>query len=98
MEAVIVEVAANYPGELIADPYQAAQLLQRLRDKGVRSSQYDFTSQSVGRIAGSLLRLLRAKRLSLPNDRVLLDELLAVKIVENSSPVSLASTTRSEAP
>ena len=87
LEAVIVEADSAYPGELIADPYQAAQLLQRLTKRGVRATKFDFTAQSVGRLAGSLLRQLRARRLSLPNDPVLLDELANVRIVENSAGV-----------
>lgn len=87
VEAVIVEADASYPGELISDPYQAAQLLQRLNARGVRAKKYDFTSTSVGRLASSLLMVLRARRLDLPNDPVLLEELANVRIVENSAGV-----------
>lgn len=87
VEAVIVEVATNYSGELVADPYQAAQLLERVGKRGVKGSKFDFTTQSVGRVASSLLRLLRSRRLSLPNDPVLLEELANVRLVENSAGV-----------
>jgi len=85
VEAVIVEVDSSYPGELIADPYQAAQLLQRLGKRGIRAGKFDFTTQSVGRLASSLLRLLRARRLWLPRDPVLTEELAGVRIIENSA-------------
>lgn len=88
VEAVVVEALGAYPGSLIADPYQAAQLLQDLAAKRIRAQKFDFTTQSVGRIAGSLLRLLRARRLSLPDDPVLIDELANVRLVENSAGVA----------
>jgi hypothetical protein len=87
VEATIVEAHNRYQGEVLADPFQAVQLLQSLEKKGVRATKFDFTSQSVGRLASTLLRLLRAKRLSLPNDPVLLNELANVRIVENSAGV-----------
>ena len=87
VEAVVAEAVTHYPGELVADPFQAVQLLQRLSARGVKASKFDFTTQSVGRLASTLLRLLRSRRLSLPNDRVLLEELAGVRIVENAAGV-----------
>jgi hypothetical protein len=87
IEATVVEAHDRYPGEVLADPFQAVQLLQSLARRGIRATKFDFTSMSVGRLAGSLLRLLRARRLSLPNDPVLLGELADVRIVENSAGV-----------
>jgi hypothetical protein len=87
VEETIVEAHNRYPGEVVADPFQAVGLLQSLTKRGIGASKFDFTSQSVGRLAGSLLRSLRSRRLSLPNDPVLLDELAGVRIVENSAGV-----------
>jgi hypothetical protein len=87
VEETIVEAQGRYPGEVLADPFQAVQLLQSLTKRGVSASKFDFTTASVGRLAGSLLRALRSRRISLPNDPVLLEELAGVRIVENAAGV-----------
>ena len=87
IEETIVEAHNRYPGEVLADPFQAIGLLQSLTKRGVSASKFDFTSTSVGRLAGSLLRSLRSRSISLPNDPVLLEELAGVRIVENAAGV-----------
>ena len=66
VEAVILEAHQRYPGTVIADPYQAAQLAQRLKARGVSVRTFDFTTTSVGRLASTMLQLLRSRRLHLP--------------------------------
>jgi phage terminase large subunit-like protein len=85
VESVVAEAHNRYPGEVVADPFQAVQLLERLSKRGIRASKLDFTSTSVGQFATSLLRLLRSRRLDLPNDPILLEELAAVRIIENAA-------------
>ena len=85
VEAQIVEAHARYPGPVILDPHQAVQIKQRLQKRGITARQFDFTTLSVGRIASSLLVALRSRRLSLPNDPVLVDELANVRVTENSA-------------
>lgn len=87
VEAVIAEAVGHYPGDLVADPFQAVHLLQRLAKRGISAVKFDFTTQSVGRLASTLLQLLRARRLALPNDPMLLEELAGVRIVENAAGV-----------
>lgn len=87
VEAQVVEAHNRYPGEIVLDPHQGVQMLQRLQKRGIRASKLDFTTQSVGRFAMSLLTLLRAHRLSLPRDPVLVEELANVRIVENGAGV-----------
>jgi len=53
---------------LHADPYQAVGLLQRLRSRGVRASEFTFSAQSVGRVANALHLALRNRLLLLPDD------------------------------
>ncbi len=84
VEETIVTAHAAYPGPVVADPYQAVQLLQRLTRRGVHATKFDFTAVSVGRIAATLIRLLRSHQLWLPRDEVLLDELAGVRLRENS--------------
>jgi hypothetical protein len=72
---------------LVADPWQAAQLIQRLRRRGVRVVEYAFTSQSVSRLALRLHGLIRDRALELPSDDELLDELANVRLRETSPGV-----------
>jgi phage terminase large subunit-like protein len=74
--------------ELHADPYQAVELLQRLRAKGIRAHEFAFTSQSVGRVAQALHLALRNRLLLLPNDPDLLAELARVRLRETSPGVA----------
>lgn len=87
VEEWLAQAARAYRAELVFDPYQAAQLAQRLRRRGIRVEEYAFTAQSVGRIASSLFLLLRDRNLQLPDDPALLDELASVRLRETSPGV-----------
>jgi phage terminase large subunit-like protein len=67
-----------------ADPYQAVGLLQRLRARGVRASEFTFSAQSVGRVANALHLALRNRLILLPNDDDLIAELGRVRLRETS--------------
>jgi hypothetical protein len=69
---------------LHADPYQAVGLIQRLRARGVKASEFAFTSQSVGRVANALHLALRNRLLLLPDDQELIAELGRVRLRESS--------------
>lgn len=69
---------------LHADPYQAQNMLQSLRAKGVRASEFTFSAQSVGRVANALHLALRNRLLWLPDDDELLAELGRVRLRETS--------------
>jgi hypothetical protein len=78
-------VAREYHGATVVfDPHQAIELTQRLRKRGVRTEQFNFSAQSVGRLALSLYQLLRSRSLALPDDPDLLDELAHVRLRETS--------------
>jgi phage terminase large subunit-like protein len=66
------------------DIWQTAGLGQRLKARGVRVAEFTFNSASVGRLAGTMLQLLRDHNLALPNDPELLDELANVRLRETS--------------
>lgn len=70
--------------ELHADPYQAMEMLQRLRGKGVRAHEFAFTSQSVGRVAQAMHLALRNRLLLIPNDPDLIAELGRVRLRETT--------------
>jgi hypothetical protein len=69
------------------DPYQAIGSMQRLKRAGVRVEEFTFSAASVGRIATTLLQLIRERELALPDDEELLDELRNVHLRESSPGV-----------
>lgn len=84
----IVDLHRRYPGVVRIDPAKAEHILQRIRKLGgVPIEQVNFTTTSVGALAGSLLRALRQRMISLPKTPSLLEELAQVRIVENSAGV-----------
>jgi phage FluMu gp28-like protein len=72
---------------VVFDPWQAVGMAQRLRTQGVSVEEFTFSSASVGRLAGTLHRLLRDGLVALPDDEELLDELAHVRLVEKSPGV-----------
>jgi hypothetical protein len=59
-------------------------MVQRMRASGLRIKEFVFSSQSVGRLALTLYRLLRDRQLDLPDDGPLLDELAQVRLIESN--------------
>jgi phage terminase large subunit-like protein len=86
-EWVAQAVGSFNRAEVVVDPWQAVGLAQRLRDKGVRVSEFTFSSASVGRLASTLHLLLRNRALALPDDSELIDELANVRLRETSPGV-----------
>lgn len=88
VQAWVEETARIYHGAvLVYDPYQAVQLAQAVRRAGVRAVEFTFTASSVGRLAVTLHQLLRDRRLVLPDDPGLLEELRNVRLRETSPGV-----------
>ncbi len=87
VEAWLTEAAKRYPGRIVVDPWQSAQLVERLRKRGVAMEEYVFSAQSVGRLANTLYQLLRNRAIRLPVDEDLLDELANVRLRETSPGV-----------
>ncbi len=88
VEAWLDEQARAYlHAEIVADPYQAVGLLQRLGGRGLRVREFAFTAASVGRLASTLFQLLRNREVLLPDDEALLDELAHVRLRESSPGV-----------
>jgi len=85
IEAAMVEVQATYrPAQVIADPWQAVGLMQRLRAHGLNVEEFNFTATSVGKLASVLFRALRDHELALPDDPELIEELGSVRLRENA--------------
>lgn len=88
IEAAVLEVWRRYRPRILVDPWQAAGLVQRLAGRGVRISEFPFTTQSVGRVAHGLYSLLRSRRIRLPRlDDTLREELLNVRLRESAPGV-----------
>ena len=85
VEAWLYETVRAYSrAEVVCDPWQAAHLIQNLRNRRVRIQEFPFSTQSVGRLAITLYRLLRDHQVALPDDPDLIDELANVKLVETA--------------
>ena len=85
VEAWLYETVRAYSrAVIVADPWQAAHLIQNLRNRRVRIQEFPFSAQSVGRLAVTLHRLLRDHQIALPDDEDLIDELVNVKLVETA--------------
>lgn len=66
VEAWVLQAAREYGAPLVADPWQAAMLCQRLRARGLRVDEFAFTAASVGRLGSALFTSLRDHALALP--------------------------------
>jgi phage terminase large subunit-like protein len=83
VESYLALTAKRYSNaRILADPWQAAGMIQRLQAQGVRCEQFPFTSTSTGRIGQALHLALRNRLLSLPADEELLSELGRVRLRE----------------
>lgn len=83
VEETLVPLSAAYNhAPVTSDPYQAAQLISRLTRRGVRATPWQFTAASVGRLGAALHVALRERRLVLPKDAALREELAHVRLRE----------------
>lgn len=69
---------------VVLDPHQAKLIAQQLAGRGASVTEFAFTASSVGRLAVALHQALRQRRLDLPDDDELLDELATVRLVKNA--------------
>jgi len=83
VETLLADLAHRYGARSYVDPWQASGLVQRLQQRGVGAEEFPFSTQSVGRLAMALYTLLRGRRLALPDDDVLREELLGVRLRES---------------
>lgn len=82
------QTALTYGCRVVFDPYQAVQLAQQLRHRGVVMEEFTFSSASVGQLASTMYSLLREHRIALPyGDTELLEELANVRLRETSPGV-----------
>lgn len=88
---------------VVLDPWQAAGLAQRLQARGVprtgwsgerntwgrgwQVEEFTFSAQSVGRLASTLMLLIRNRALALPDDEEVISELANLRLKESAPGV-----------
>jgi len=88
VEAWVAQAAEGYGrAQIVLDPWQTIGLAQRLRARGLNVTEFNFSAQSVGRLASTLHLAIRNHTLSLPPDEDLLEELANVRLRETSPGV-----------
>ncbi len=80
----LISRAREYRASAVVDPHQAVLIAQEARAAGVIVTEFAFTAASVGRIALSLHQAIRGHRIALPDDEMLLDELVSVRLRKNT--------------
>lgn len=88
VEDWIAETAQRYNRALVVlDPWQSAGLQQRLVRRGVWAEEFVFSAQSVGRLAVTVMSLIRNHQLALPDDEELISELANLRLRETAPGV-----------
>lgn len=92
IEAKLVELHRRFNLACVAtDPWQAAQLIERARQKGIRAEPIDPNPKNLRAICSEMLEAFNERRLKLfKNDR-LLSDLRALRIEEKSYGMRLTS-------
>ncbi len=85
VEDKVAVLAARSGARVVADPWQAALLAQRLRRKGVAVVEFTFSAESRRRVFGGLLDLIRGGRLRSRPHEALRRELLGLEVTEGAS-------------
>ena len=77
----LLHLARDYNGaEVVYDPHEAIGLAQQLKRTGIRARAFQFNVTSNDRLATTLHVLLRNRRLQIPDDPILFDELSRLRM------------------
>jgi hypothetical protein len=85
VEGFIVEAHRRFGFSLRLDPWQGLDLAQRLRKRGVSAEEFTFSTASKQRLAATLLSTVNNGQLRLYEVEGLRDELLGLRLVQNTS-------------
>ncbi len=85
IEDFIVQAHKRFHFRLSADPWQGLDLAQRLRARGIRVDEFNFTAASKQRLAASMLSTINSGNLLLYDAEGLKDELMALRLVQTTS-------------
>src|SRR5262249_9891383 len=77
-----INAAFNRPA-INADPWQLQGSIQKLRTK-IRIREFTFSAQNLRRLGETLFSLIRCGKVRIPNDPELINELLAMEVVQTS--------------
>lgn len=80
VEAWVRATAREYGARVNYDPAEARGMAERLASQSVRVSQFNFTTASVGKLGVLLHGLIRDRKVDLPRDEALIDELAHVRL------------------
>jgi hypothetical protein len=84
----VTMLASEYHANVHADPHQFAGGIQELNRRGISAEEWVFSAQSVGQLAGALVRAFKNAAILLPDYEELREELLSVRLQENSNNVA----------
>lgn len=88
VEEAVVRASLQYNrARVVFDPWQALLMARNFEQRGVRAEPFTFSATSVGRIASTLFNLISNRRIALPDDAALLDELANVRLRQTSPGV-----------
>lgn len=96
VEDTVAAYVTEYRAKLRFDPHQAAHLTQGLARRGIRSEEHIFTPTTNSEMAMALHNALRQRRVWVPNDQRLRNELARVRLKESSPNVYRLDHDRSE--
>jgi hypothetical protein len=85
VEAAVAALAGKVGAPVILDPWQSTLLGQRLQLKGVNIMEFPFTVEHRRRLFGTLLDLIRTRRLRAQPHDDLRRELLALEVEETAA-------------
>jgi len=71
-----------------ADPTQFRGSIQNLNLRGVRAKEWNFTTTSVGEVASALVQTFRNRQIHVPDNPILREELLRVRLRETTPGVT----------
>ncbi len=83
VERAVLEALARYDAEaVVADPWQAVFMVQRLRRQGIRVIEWPFTARNQNLMATRLLEVFRNRTIAMYRDELLIGELMKLSIIE----------------
>lgn len=87
VEGCVQARCEEYGAPAVFDPAMAWQMMTRLRRRGLRVVEFTFTAASNSARTLTLLRLVRERRLAIPDHADLVDELVNLRVRETSPGV-----------
>ena len=84
VEETIVQLHRAFDCRILADPYQAQQMLQNLRAKHIYANEWVFAPSNISTATTNLIALFRQRRLKMFFDPILDEELRNLVLVETA--------------